>query len=148
MTADEVDAFENKFGYKPTLYRVALSPRYLCEQEKPHSRPDLTAARWNILEHAQAGRAITETWGSVGLWGDWANNAITLYGRDNVSGTHEYFREHVLQNGDYKTTVREDSSLYVVEGVANDRSGIGYSGVGWRTSQVRTVPLRREPSHT
>ncbi len=59
MTDDEVAAFVNK--YRLQAYFVSGSPRrprYLCEQEKPHSRPDLTAARWNILEHAQAGRAI------------------------------------------------------------------------------------------
>ena len=50
------------------------------------------------------------------------------------------FKQHALKNGDFKTTVHEDISEYVVDGVANDPVGIGYSGIGWKTSQVRTLP--------
>lgn len=37
--------------------------------------------------------------------------------------------------------MHEEISEDVVDGVANAASGIGYSGIGWKTSQVRTVPL-------
>ena len=148
MTDDEVAAFENKYGYKPTFYRVALDALAIYVNKKNPIRGLTLQQLDGIYSSAlKRGGPSLDTWGSLGLSGDWANKTITLYGRDNVSGTHQYFREHVLQNGDFKTTVHEDTSLYVVEGVANDPSGIGYSGVGWRTSLVRTVPLGEDAAH-
>ena len=50
--------------------------------------------------------------------------------------------EVALGNGDYKDTVKEQpGSSTVVQGVASDRNGIGYSGVGYKTADVRTVPI-------
>jgi phosphate transport system substrate-binding protein len=87
------------------------------------------------------------TWGQLGLTGDWANRPIGLYGRNSASGTYGYFREHVLRNGDYKDTVKEQpGSASVVQGVTEDRYAIGYSGAGYRTSGVRAVPLAEQPS--
>ena len=82
------------------------------------------------------------TWGQLGLTGDWANRPISLYGRNSASGTYGFFKEHVLKNGDYKDTVKEQpGSASVVQGVTEDRFGIGYSGIGYRTSGVKAVPL-------
>ena len=67
---------------------------------------------------------------------------LGLYGRNSASGTYGFFKEHVLKNGDYKDTVKEQpGSASVVQGVGEDRYGIGYSGSGYRTSGVRAVPL-------
>ena len=82
------------------------------------------------------------TWGQLGLTGDWANRPISLYGRNSASGTYGFFKEHVLKNGDYKDTVKEQpGSASVVQGVTEDRFGMGYSGIGYKTSGVRSVPL-------
>jgi len=32
----------------------------------------------------------------------------------------------------------------VVNAVANDRAGIGYSGIGYKTSEVRAIPLAKD----
>ncbi len=77
----------------------------------------------------------------MGLSGEWANKAISLYGRDGLPRTHDYFRQHVLQNGDFKTTVQEGISENVVDGGGEDTSSIGDSGIGWKTSKVRTLAL-------
>jgi phosphate transport system substrate-binding protein len=142
MTADEVSAFEAKYGYKPTAYRIALDALALyVNKDNPVRGLALTQVDGVFSRTLKRGGPSLETWGSLDLSGEWANKPITLYGRDEVSGTHEYFREHALLNGDFKKTVREEISENVVEAVANDPSGIGYSGIGWKTSQVHTVPL-------
>ena len=70
---------------------------------------------------------------------------ISLYGRNSASGTYAYFKEHALLKGDYKDTVKEQpGSAAVVNGVAADRAGIGYSGIGYRTSEVRAIPLAKD----
>ena len=79
------------------------------------------------------------------MTGDWAAMPISLYGRNSASGTYAFFKEHALLKGDYKDTVKEQpGSAAVVNGVAADRAGIGYSGIGYRTSEVRAIPLAKD----
>jgi len=86
-------------------------------------------------------REIT-TWDQAGLSGSWDNLPINLYGRNSVSGTYGYFKKHALLKGDFKDTVKElPGSAAVINAVASDRAGIGYSGVGYKTSEVRAIPL-------
>jgi phosphate transport system substrate-binding protein len=142
MTQDEIGAFEQKYGYKPTVYKIALDALSIyVHKDNPVRGLTLQQVDGIFSSTLKRGGPSLETWGSVGLSGDWAKKAITLYGRNNVSGTNAYFKEHVLQQGDFKTRVNEEISEQVLDGVANDPSGIGYSGTGWKTSQVRTVPL-------
>jgi phosphate transport system substrate-binding protein len=82
------------------------------------------------------------TWGDAGLTGDWAVKPIALYGRNELSGTYAFFKEMALYDGDYKPEMeRQPSSEAVVQMVANNRYAIGYSGIGYKTPSVRTVPL-------
>ena len=142
MTQDEIGAFEQKYGYKPTFYKVALDALSIyVHKSNPVRGLTLQQLDGIFSSRLKGGGPSLDTWGSVGLSGDWANKAITLYGRDKLSGTNAYFKEHVLQQGGFKTTVQEEISEQVVDSVANDPSGIGYSGIGWKTSQVRTVPM-------
>ena len=148
MTVGEVEAFESKYGYKPTFYRVALDALAIfVNKDNPVRGVTLAQLDGVFSSTLRRGGPSLDTWGALGLSGDWTTKAITLYGRDNVSGTHAYFQEHVLQNGEFKTTVHENISEEVVDGVANDPSGIGYSGIGWRTSKVRVVPLAESASN-
>jgi phosphate transport system substrate-binding protein len=87
------------------------------------------------------GRSIN-TWGDVGLTGEWAKRPISLYGRNSISGTYEFFRELVLYSGNFKDEVKpQPGSEEVVQGVGSDRFAIGYSGIGFKTDTVRAVPL-------
>ncbi len=68
-----------------------------------------------------------------------------MYGRNAASGTYVYFKEAAMGKGDYKSTVKEQpGSAAVVNGIAGDRGGIGYSGIGYKTSEVRVVPIAEE----
>jgi phosphate transport system substrate-binding protein len=85
------------------------------------------------------------TWGDLGLTGDWAARPISIYGRNSASGTYGFFKEHVLGNGDYKDTVKEQpGSASVVQGISVDMYGIGYSGIGYATPGVRALSLSKK----
>jgi phosphate transport system substrate-binding protein len=87
-------------------------------------------------------RSDTVVWGQLGLESQWKQAPISLYGRNAASGTYGFFKEHALCRGDFKNTVKEQpGSASVVQGVENDRYGIGYSGIGYATSGVRAVPI-------
>ena len=92
-------------------------------------------------------KADVRTWGDLGLEGEWKDKPISLYGRNASSGTYGYFKEHALFKGDFKPTVKEQpGSSAVVQAVASDKFGIGYSGIGYATADVRAVPLAAKPS--
>ena len=150
MKPEEEDAFEKKHGYKPTRITVALD----CLAVYVHKDNPIAALTLEQLDcifsrTRKSGFADITTWGQVGLSGDWESLPISIYGRNSASGTYAYFKEHVLLKGDYKDTVKEQpGSAAVVNGVANDRAGIGYSGIGYKTSEVRAIPLAKKAGAT
>jgi phosphate transport system substrate-binding protein len=144
MTAAEVEAFEKKYGYKATGFRVAVDALAVYVH-KDNPIQCLTLQQLNRIfssTYKVAGGGNIKTWGDVGLSGEWATKPVSLYGRNSISGTYELFREIALNNGDYKDEVKQQpGSEGVVHGVAGDSSAIGYSGIGYKTNDVRTVPL-------
>jgi phosphate transport system substrate-binding protein len=144
MKSGEVDAFEKKFGYKPARVRVAVDALAVFVH-KDNPIKGLTVQQVDaIFSKNRKGGYPKDivTWGDLGLTGEWANKPISLYGRNSASGTYGYFKEVALFHGDYKDTVKEQpGSSAVVQGIASDKYAIGYSGVGYKTADVKTVPL-------
>ncbi len=57
---------------------------------------------------------------------------IILYSRENNSGTYAYFKEHVLENGDFYPTAQTlPGTAAVIHAVARDTRGIGYGGIAY-----------------
>lgn len=149
MRSTEIDQFQRKYGYKPTEIRTSYDALAVyVHRDNPIKQ--LTLAQLEAVfgkSRRRGHRQNVATWGQLGLTGDWANRPIALYGRNSASGTYGFFKEHVLKNGDFKDTVKEQpGSASVVQGVTEDRYAIGYSGIGYRTSSVRAVPLSDGPT--
>ena len=143
MKPTEIDAFEKKYGYKPTQVRVAIDALAVYVN-KDNPIEGMTVAQVDGLFSTtrKRGGKDVKTWGQLGLTGDWANKPVSLYGRNSASGTYGFFKEHVMQNGDYKSTVKEQpGSSAVVQGVTSDLGGVGYSGIGYKTSGVKALAL-------
>jgi len=144
MKAQEVDAFEARFGYPPTPVRTALDTiGVFVHKDNPIKGLSLQQID-AIFSKTRRGGLNKEihTWGDLGLTGEWADKPISLYGRNSASGTYGYFKEHALFKGDYQDTVKEQpGSASVIQAVASDRYGIGYSGIGYKTADVRAIPL-------
>jgi phosphate transport system substrate-binding protein len=144
MKAAEIDNFEKKFGYKPAAIRSAVDAlAVFVHKDNPIKCLSLQQVD-AIFSKTRKGGMKDEalTWGQVGLGGEWASKPISLYGRNSASGTYGYFKEVALFNGDYKDSVKEQpGSSAVVQGVASDKFAIGYSGIGYKTADVRAVPL-------
>src|SRR5215510_2794062 len=143
MKGNEVDAFEAKYGYKPTPLRTSLdSLAVFVHKDNPIKGLTLVQVDDLFSKTYRCKGSDAKTWGDVGLDGAWTGSPVSLYGRNSASGTYGFFKEHVLCNGDYKDTVKEQpGSASVVQGVSEDRNGTGYSGIGYATSGVRAVPL-------
>lgn len=148
MKQKEIDDFEKKFGYKPTVVRVAVDALAVFVHKdnplKGLSLEQVDAAFSKGHRRGFKGGDVL-TWGQLGLTGDWASRPIGLYGRNSASGTYGFFKEVALEGGDYKDQVREQpGSASVVQSVSVDRFSMGYSGIGYKTAGVRALPIARE----
>src|SRR6266702_3215146 len=143
MKATESDAFEKKYGYKPTEIRVAIDALgVFVHKDNPIKGLTLDQLDTIFSSTNKRGGKPINTWGELGLAGEWANRPISLYGRNSASGTYGFFKEHALKNGDYRSSVKEQpGSSSVVQGIASDLGGIGYSGIGYKTSGVKALAL-------
>ena len=151
MKNEEIDKFEKKYGYKPIPMRTSLDALAVyVNKDNPINGLSFPQVDGVFSKTRKGGvKESVKTWGQLGLTGDWANRPISLYGRNSASGTYGYFKEHALFKGDYKDEVKEQpGSASVVQGVTEDRYGIGYSGIGYMTSGVHALPLSLKEGET
>lgn len=145
MKGTEIQQFEAKYGYAPIAIRGAIDALgVFVHKDNPVSCLSLREvdAIFSANRAGGASAAIT-TWGQAGAKGEWAKKPVAKYGRNSASGTYGYFKEVALSNGDFAADVREQpGSSTVVQGVARDINGIGYSGVGYATADVKLLDLK------
>lgn len=148
MKDDEIEAFEDKYGYKPTPIPVAVDAlAVMVNKDNPIKGLSIEQIDAIFSETLKCGALKSiETWGDAGVVA-WGAKKIQLYGRNSVSGTYGYFKEHALCKGDFKSNVNEQpGSASVVQSVTTSVNGIGYSGLGYSTSGVRVIPLAKKGS--
>jgi phosphate transport system substrate-binding protein len=145
MKDAEIAEFKRKFGYEPTELRTAVDALgVFVNKNNPVESltlPEVDAifSQTRRLEHDP----ITH-WGRAGVKGPLANAPISLYGRNAASGTYGFFKEKVLADGDFGKVKEQPGSSAVVQGVAGDAAGIGYSGIGYKTSGVKAIALAKD----
>lgn len=147
MRDSEIRSFEDRHGYQPYAVPVAIDMvAVYVNKDNPIEGMTLAQVDAVFSETRRCGHPEDITrWGQLGLTGAWTNRDFTLYSRNAVSGTYGYFKQHALCDGDFRASTNEQpGSSAVVQGVAESINGIGYSGIGYITSGVRTVPLARE----
>lgn len=146
MKDKEVEAFEKRFGYKPTPVRVAIDALAVyVHKDNPIQGMSIPQVDAVFSSTRKCGHADdVRQWSQLGLSGEWESRYIQLFGRNSVSGTYGYFKKKALCKGDFKNTVNEQpGSASVVQSVATSLNAIGYSGIGYLTSGVRAVPLSK-----
>ena len=83
-----------------------------------------------------------KNWSEVGG----GNAPIILYGRENSSGTYDYFKEHVLNKADFANAVQTlQGTAAIVNAVSRDANGIGYGGIAYDKG-VRALALKKDAS--
>jgi phosphate transport system substrate-binding protein len=145
MKKEEEEEFEKTFGYKPTRISVALDCLAVyVHKDNPVAGLSLVQVDGIFSKTRKLSGPDITTWGDLGVKGELAALPISIYGRNSASGTYAFFKEHALGKGDFKDEVKEQpGSAAVVQGVAKDRAAIGYSGIGYRTSEVRVLTLAK-----
>ena len=147
MKDNEIEAFENKYGYKPTAIPVAIDAlAVFVHKDNPIEGMTMAQVDAVFSSTLKCGYdQVIDTWGQLGMTGAWERRDLQLFGRNSVSGTYGYFKETALCTGDFKNSVNEQpGSASVVQSVSTSINGIGYSGLGYTTSSVRSLPIAKE----
>jgi phosphate transport system substrate-binding protein len=146
MKDSEIDKFEQKFGYKPTQVSVAIDAlAVFANKDNPLTGLSLKQVDQAFSSTYKRGGQAARTWGDLGGAGAWASKPVSLYGRNSASGTYGFFKKVALLSGDYSNSVKEQpGSSAVVQGVSSDLGGLGYSGIGYKTSGVKALKVAGE----
>ena len=146
MKGREIEAFEKHYGYKPTAIRVAIDAlAVFVHKDNPIKGLTIKEVDGIFSVTHKCGGEAKKRCGDLGLDGSWAGKDIQLYGRNSVSGTYGYFKKKALCKGDFNTRVNEQpGSASVVQSVAASTNALGYSGIGYKTSSVKAVPLSKK----
>ena len=110
------------FGARPTEYKVALDGLSVYVNPE-NSLKELTIA--------QVGDIFT---GKITNWKEVGgpDAPITVYSRENSSGTYEFFKEHILKGKDFAASAQTmPGTAAIVQAVLKDKNGIGYGGAAY-----------------
>ncbi|MFN8599517.1 MAG: PstS family phosphate ABC transporter substrate-binding protein [Candidatus Binatia bacterium] len=134
MKPTEIQSAESKQGAKVKEIPVALDALSIYVN---------TANPLTELSLPQARKIYT---GQVTNWKEVGGNdaPITLYSRENNSGTYVFFKEHVLQNDDYDPSAQTlPGTASVVNAVAHDPNGIGYGGIAYAEG-IKPLKIKKD----
>lgn len=122
IKAAEITTCIKAFGKRPTEYKVCLDGLSVYVSAD-NSVKELTVAQVGDIFNGK-----TKNWKEVGG----ADAPITVYSRENSSGTYEFFKEHVLQGKDFASSAQTmPGTAAVLQAVAKDKNGIGYGGAAY-----------------
>jgi phosphate transport system substrate-binding protein len=122
IRAKEIEMCIRAFGKRPTEYRVALDGLSVYVNEN-NPVTELTVQQLELIFTAKI-----RNWKELGG----PDLAITVYSRENSSGTYEFFKEHVLQGKDFAASAQTmPGTAAVLQAIAKDPRGIGYGGAAY-----------------
>jgi phosphate transport system substrate-binding protein len=122
------------FGSKPTEYKVALDGLTVYV----NSDNPLNELSIEQLEKIFTGKV--KNWKDVGGPDEW----ITVYSRENSSGTYEFFKEHVLKGQDFASSAQTmPGTAAVVHAINGDKKGIGYGGAAY-SQGIKSLKIKKD----
>jgi phosphate transport system substrate-binding protein len=122
IRSKEIEACLKSFGKRPTEYKVCLDGLSVYVNE------DNKVKELNLRQLEAIFTGKVRSWKEVGG----QDAPITVYSRENSSGTYEFFKEHVLQGRDFAASAQTmPGTASLLQAVAKDKNGIGYGGAAY-----------------
>lgn len=122
IKAKEIESCIRAFGKRPTEYKVCLDGLSVYVNAGNPIK-ELTVDQLDAIFSGKI-----RNWNQVGG----PNSPITLYSRENSSGTYEFFKDHVLKGKDFAASAQTmPGTAAVLQSVAKDKNGIGYGGAAY-----------------
>jgi phosphate transport system substrate-binding protein len=159
MRPPEFAEFVRMYGFQPRFIAVAggsydahgKSPAPVFFVNKANPTDKLSLDQLDAMYSKTCKRGFgteIKTWGQLGLRGEWADRAITLYGLNAAAGTWTYLRGRVLLGGEYRDNIKavryenEDADWdEMVNDVAHDVNGIGFASSGYVKHSTDVKPI-------
>jgi phosphate transport system substrate-binding protein len=139
MKPDEIEQAKRNTGKEPKEFVVGFDGLAVyVHRDNPLAEISTEQLAWIFGEAGTVTR-----WSEIGVQiPGVTDDTIVRVSRQSSSGTYEFFREHVLQEQDFKLGSRDmNGSKEVVELVGVTPTAIGYSGMAYATDQVRVLRL-------
>ena len=109
-------------GKRPTEYKVALDGLSV------YVNPENSLKELTLDQVKDIFTGKIKNWKDVGG----ADAPITVYSRENSSGTYEFFKEHVLKGQDFAASAQTmPGTAAIVQAVVKDKGSIGYGGAAY-----------------
>ena len=122
IKATEVENCVKTFAKRPREYKVAVDGLSVYVNND-NSIKELTLDQLN-----QVFTGKITNWKQLGG----KNEPITVYSRENSSGTYEFFKEHVLNGKDFVATAQTmQGTAALLQSIEKDSNGIGYGGAAY-----------------
>jgi len=123
------------FGKSPREYKVALDGLSVYV----HSDNPITELSLDQLEQIFTGKAAN--WKEFGG----KDSRITIYSRENSSGTYEFFKEHVLNGKDFSSRAQTmQGTAALLQAVSRDPNAIGYGGAAFGHG-AKVLKIKKTP---
>ncbi len=124
------------FNKSPREYKVCLDGLSVYV----NSANPLTELTVEQLEKIFTGKV--KNWKDVGG----ADAPITVYSRENSSGTYEFFKEHVLKGADFVASAQTmPGTAALLQAVSKDAAGIGYGGAAYGQG-AKALKIKKDES--
>ena len=109
-------------GKRPTEYKVALDGLSV------YVNPENSLKELTVDQVGDIFTGKIKNWKEVGG----PDAPITVYSRENSSGTYEFFKEHILKGADFVASAQTmPGTAAIVQAVVKDKNGIGYGGAAY-----------------
>jgi phosphate transport system substrate-binding protein len=132
----EIENCIKAFGAKPTEYKVALDGLSV------YVNADNTIKELTEDQLKQIFTGKVTNWKDVGG----PDAPITVYSRENSSGTYEFFKEHILKGQDFAASAQtEPGTAAIIQAISKDKGAIGYGGAAYG-SGVNHLSVKKDDS--
>jgi phosphate transport system substrate-binding protein len=155
LKPEDIRDFQSRFGYPPLSVPISGGSyrhfgfldalAFFVHKENPIEK--LSFEQLDAIlssTHHRGGPAVTR-WGQLGLTGDWMDKPIHIYGIKPWDGGEDLIRQKILSFGGRRGEWRDDISfetVFPIAGrVAEDKYGIGYTGLAYVDAGVKMLPL-------
>jgi len=121
-------------GKRPTEYKVALDGLSV------YVNPENPIKELTLDQVKDIFTGKTKNWKEVGG----PDAPITVYSRENSSGTYEFFKEHVLKGSDFAASAQtQQGTALIVQSVVKDKNAIGYGGAAYGGGS-KLLPIKKD----
>lgn len=141
---EEVEAFQQQFGYAPTVLTPCLE-RTAIFVHKDNPIKGLTMAQLDSIYSPECRRGSDKpcgTWAYFGVEGEWGKRSVVAHGRTKDTGSQVFLQQAVMLGAPLREDmVAHKTNVEMIKAIGEDPNSVGFAGLSYATPDVKAVPL-------